>query len=135
MKVIAIEIGIDFHTVFWNTWYSKNSVLLASAEGWIILRDVPKQTENNNKYLNKLTTNILMGTTFYRGKFKIGRSNPGMEARLWLKLIWIRSLSADKAESVTSFSCWYGLHEWLEKLQLGKLCDMFWRKKEGGNDW
>lgn len=50
VKVIAIEIGIDFHTVFWSAWCSKNSVLQASAEGWIILGNVPKQTENNNKY-------------------------------------------------------------------------------------
>lgn len=77
MKVIAIEIGIDFHTVFWNTWYSKNSVLLASAEGWIILRDVPKQTENNNKYLNNSTTNILWEQHFTERNLKSVEATQG----------------------------------------------------------
>lgn len=78
VKLTAVEIRIDFHTVFWMACCSYEQ----RAAGRIILRDVPKQRENRNQYLNKLITNILMKTTFYRERSKIDKSNLVMGARL-----------------------------------------------------
>jgi len=61
VKLIAIEIRIDFHPLFWMACCSHEWL----AAGQIISRDVPTQTEKRNQYLNKLITNILMKTTFH----------------------------------------------------------------------
>jgi len=61
VKLIAIDITIDFHPLFWMACCSHE--WLAACQ--IISRDVPTQTEKRNQYLNKLITNILMKTTFH----------------------------------------------------------------------